>query len=795
MDRRKLVRRPAIKGWLGRWIGLLLVTVLLCTGGPVGAQEPELVIPIPAGKELVQEDEVNPPAAFHPKLDSALNQLLEAQRTEGRSGTQAFAETRGMMLEGDRVQVILVSELTDIPGLAQAVEGLGGETQGHYEGLLQALVPLNALEPLADRSEVQFIRDPWRAIELESPEVGAATTEGVVASNAAAWHSAGYSGTGVRVAVIDAGFTDYGMLLGSDLPGSVGTYDWTGSGMGGSAHGTACAEIVHDMAPGAMMDLHKVSTAVELGLAVTQAIADGVDVISMSLGWVLDGPGDGTGYLANIVHTARANGIFYATAAGNDAEVNWAGIYEDSGTSNYHAWDGGTLWYNFMGEGSSCVVFPAGYPIRGGLHWDDWSVVNQDYDLHLLRWPLTGSTLYTVASSTNPQNGGAGETPQEYISYTAAGGNCYAWVVERVSSTRDVCLRMIASKTDHFVNWTAARSLTFPADAPDAITVAAVDVNSPYPLESYSSQGPTFGPGGACAGGVVKPDIASYANVSTVSYGPEGFNGTSAATPHVAGAAALVRGRYPAYGVTEVQDFLENEALDLGTAGKDNLFGSGRLHLPADTELLYAVYLPLMFRNFGSGPVIPLVNGDFEAGPTGWTEYSTHGWDLILQETELPTTVYAYSGSWAVWLGGEYDDLSYIQQQVTVPADRPYLRYMHWISSADTCGYDYAGVMINNATVADIYDLCASKNTGGWVQHVVNLVAYAGQLVLLQIRVDTDSALNSNLFVDDVSFQASARASSDPPGVADEAQAAPRPGAGTRKAREVEPQPTGLFDR
>lgn len=620
--------------WFWRWLGLLLIVMLLVTGGAAGAwdSEPE-VIQVPAMADLAVEDESVIPATFHPKLDSALNQLLEVQRTEGLSGARSFASDRQMVIAGDRVQVTLLSEPAAIPGLARAVEALGGELQGDYAGRLQALVPMQALEALAERSEVQVIRDPWRAIELQLPEAGSATTEGLAASNAGAWHSAGYDGTGVRVAIIDAGFTDYLTLLGSDLPVSVGTYDWTGSGMGGSEHGTACAEIVHDMAPGATMYLHKVSTGVNLGQAVTQAIADGVDVISMSLGWTLDGPGDGTGYLAGIVNTARANGIFYATAAGNDAEVNWAGVYDNSGTSGYHAWDGGTTWYNFMGQGSSCINFPAGYPIRGGLHWDDWSAVTQDYDLHLYRYPLSGTTLYRVASSTNSQNGGVGQTPQEYISYTAAGGNCYAWVVERVSSTRNVCLRMIAPKTGHFVHWTTARSLSYPADSPDAITVAAVDVDAPYPLESYSSQGPTFGPGGSCSGGAIKPDIASYANVSTVSYGPDNFNGTSAATPHVAGAAALVRGRYPGYSVTQMQDYLETEALELGVAGKDNLYGSGRLYLPPVMEPEYVVYLPLTLKGFGgtapSAPALdPIENsdgdGDYQvcwsasAGATGY---------------------------------------------------------------------------------------------------------------------------------------------------------------------------------
>jgi hypothetical protein len=529
--------------------------------------------------EVVVEDEVRVPAEFNPKLDSALNQLLEIQRTDGKPGARAFAESRQMVLEGDRVQVILVTEPAAIPGLAQSIVGLGGETQGHYEGQLQGLVPIDALEPLADRSEVHVIRDPSRAVELELSEAGSATTEGVVASNAAAWHSAGYNGTGVRVAVIDGGFTDYTTLLGSDLPGSVATFDWVGSGMGGTVHGTACAEVVHDMAPAAAVELHKISTNVDLNQAVTQAIANGADVISLSMGWNIDGPGDGTGAMANLVNTARANGIFFAAAAGNSAERNWAGTYDDSGTSSFHAWDGGSTWYNFMGNGTSCHVFPAGTLIRGGLHWDDWTAVNQDYDLHLYRSP-GDTTLHRVASSTDSQNGGAGQRPVEYLSYTAAGGNCYAWVVERVNSNRNVCMRLLVPKAPQLVYGTPGRSVSFPADSPDAIAVGAVDVYSPYPLEDYSSQGPTFGPGGACSGGAIKPDVASYANVSTVSYGPGYFNGTSAATPHVAGAAALVKQRYPTYSVTHLQNYLENAAMDLGVAGKDNLYGSGRLILP-----------------------------------------------------------------------------------------------------------------------------------------------------------------------------------------------------------------------
>ena len=154
-----------------------------------------------------------------------------------------------------------------------------------------------------------------------------------------------------------------------------------------------------------------------------------------------------------------------------------------------------------------------------------------------------------------------------------------------------------------------------------------------------------------------------------------------------------------------------------------------------------------------TSPVYEIDNGDFENGSTGWTEYSTHGWDIIVDPSEVGIT--PHSGTYAAWLGGEFDDISYIEQQITIPGGTPYLVYWHWIASEDECGYDIGRVMVNNVEV-DSYDLCNSTSTSGWVTHSVNLSAYIGQNVMLQIRAETDFILNSNLFVDDVSLQASA---------------------------------------
>jgi subtilisin family serine protease len=532
------------------------------------------------------------------------------------AGAQDFADKHSMVLKDSSLQVEIIGPQETMNELIAAVEAAGGTYQGHYQSLLQAMVPIDALESLAQQPEVQVIRDPIRPELLGPPLAGTVNTEGLGPANASAWHSAGYTGSGIRVAVVDAGFTNYTSRLGSDLPASVTTYDWTGTGMSGTVHGTACAEVVYDMAPGATMYLHKVGTTVELSQAVNRAITDGVDIISMSLGWTLDGPGDGTGTLASIVANARANGILFVTAAGNEAQVSWSGTFKNDGSGN-HLWTSGQN-INYFGPGgtTTCYVIPANYPIVVGLHWDDWTSVNQDYDLLLYRW--TGSAWSLVAGSFNNQ-AGSYPTPEEFIGINAPYTACYGVVVSRYSATRNVCLRLVAPKMTHLDEWVTQRSLTFPADAPNAMTVGAVNVNSPYSLEPYSSRGPTFGSGGTCSGGSINPDIAGYANVSTVSYGSGAFNGTSAATPHVGGAAALVLGANPSYSVSQLQSYLENNAVDLGTSGKDNLYGAGRLRLgnppPLPPPQANSI-TPNSGANNGSISITNLAGANFKVGAT-----------------------------------------------------------------------------------------------------------------------------------------------------------------------------------
>jgi hypothetical protein len=192
-------------------------------------------------------------------------------------------------------------------------------------------------------------------------------------------------------------------------------------------------------------------------------------------------------------------------------------------------------------------------------------------------------------------------------------------------------------------------------------------------------------------------------------------------------------------------------------------------------------YLPIVVRSLptatATSPAPTIANGNFESGPAVWSQSSSHGWPVIVDNSSFPPGVTAHGGAWAAWLGGGNNEISWIQQQVTVPPAMPYLAYWRWIASSDGCGYDYARLVVNGGDV-ELTDLCAPANTGGWQHHAVYLGAYAGQSITLQLRVETSLLDSSSLLVDDMTFQASPAALGEQSGIdgAGDVGAITRPG-------------------
>ena len=97
--------------------------------------------------------------------------------------------------------------------------------------------------------------------------------------------------------------------------------------------------------------------------------------------------------------------------------------------------------------------------------------------------------------------------------------------------------------------------------------------------------------------GLTKPDVCAPAvNVnSTVrpsGYSGNTWSGTSMACPHAAGLAALMLDKNPSLSPAGIDSLMELTAVDLGTTGKDNQFGSGRINALAAVNLVPTTQTP-----------------------------------------------------------------------------------------------------------------------------------------------------------------------------------------------------------
>jgi len=103
-----------------------------------------------------------------------------------------------------------------------------------------------------------------------------------------------------------------------------------------------------------------------------------------------------------------------------------------------------------------------------------------------------------------------------------------------------------------------------------AITVVAA-TDSADAKASFSSWGDYID--------IAAPGVSIWTTTKGGGYG--GFSGTSAASPVVAGAYALLMSAKPGLAPAALDDLLFSTALDLGTAGKDPEFGAGRVNVAA----------------------------------------------------------------------------------------------------------------------------------------------------------------------------------------------------------------------
>ena len=533
------------------------------------------------------EGKLNPPQ--YPNMDSNLNRIVEQAQT-GQITAQAAAASAPIHRE-DSVAVTLYITEGYADAIAAYLESNGASPRNIGIDYIEAYIPVSLLAEASQQEGVISVR----TIIPPQPAQGVVVSEGAAAHGAPAWHAAGHRGQGVKIGIIDTGFSGFRDLMGSELPSSVEARCYTDIGIftqnladceaEDDPHGTAVTEAAFDIAPEATYYIANTSSWGDLIATVDWMIEHDVDVINQSVGYIWQGPGDGTSPFSNAVFvgvdTAIADGITWVNAAGNEAQSTWFSNFSDTDANGWHNFSRDDECNNAFNPSSGEFEIEAGEEFTAQLRWDDnWFGASRDLDLHLFRVYSFGLSILPVASSEDEQSGGQGDIPREVLSYTPTSTGNYCLAVSHYDGSAPPWIQMQAWGVPSLEYYTVHHSIGNPAESanPGLLAVGAAPWNDTARIEDFSSRGPT-------PDDRIKPDIVGADGGQSVSYRstdrPDGnWYGTSQSSPHVAGLAALVKQRFPEYSPQQVAQYLKNNALPRGSV-PNNIWGYGFAKLPA----------------------------------------------------------------------------------------------------------------------------------------------------------------------------------------------------------------------
>ena len=461
------------------------------------------------------------------------------------------------------------------------------------EDYIEAHVPPSQLGAASEQPGVLRVDTvvPPRSQQTQSKVI----SQGVGLHGADAWHNAGYRGNGVKVGIIDSGFEGFRRLQGSELPSNVTAQCYFETARAPSSqisdcevdgdHGTAVAEAVIDVAPDAQLYIAQPISSGDLRNAVDWMAGQGVQVINLSLGYLPDGPGDGTSPFSDsplrTIDAAVSAGITWVTAAGNNARNVWYGVFSDTDGDGAH---------NFAGaDQGNAFVLSEGGRVRAFLRWDDdWGRADCDLDLELWHRLPSGDWIPVIVDD-KLEDGSPGSVPLSVILLTEAtadqAGLYDLGISKHTCAQEPAWIQLSAWIDDDLQYYSPGHHMGNPEESrnPGQLAVGATHYWDTNSIASYSSRGPALD-------GRIKPDITGVAcGESTVvlpTVSSDGsitcwFAGTSQAAPHVAGLAALVEQRFPNYQPADLTNYLKQNATERGSAGADNTWGYGLAALPA----------------------------------------------------------------------------------------------------------------------------------------------------------------------------------------------------------------------
>ncbi len=591
---------------------LLGCGLLFAAAGSLLAQAPTQLAPS-ALKEV--QDVYAFKATFTPAEQKMSTTLVLASRAAAgrplgsmsRFYTAPAKDARGMI----SVDVLGFASASLLQTDAATFDAVAGQrpSANFQHAHLRAQVKPGDLARLAALADVTSLREP----SPHRTNVGSVTSQGYVAEGANKVVPTGINGTGVKVGVLSdsASATRVAALIASgDLPANTVVLPGQAGPTSGEDEGAAMMEIVHDMAPGAQLFFATADTS-EASFAAnieTLRFTYGCDIIVDDVSY-FDEPVFQDGDVSQAVNAVTTDGALYFSAAANSGNLDsgtsgtWEGDFTPSGytlttakgvvsLNNFGA-VGSTLFYDQLTSAASSGVW---------LHWADANAASSnDYDLFIFN--STGSTL--KCASTGVQNGT--QDPLEYCypgdNYTSAAAGDLIVVALASGAPRGIHIDTeratvaVGTSGATFGHNAAAQTFSMAATywnvahtGAKIFTGGAAD-----PVETFSSDGPRkifYNPDGTSItpgnylfstnGGTTlqKPDATGTDGVSTATPGFLPFFGTSAAGPHAAGIAALIKSANPALTNTQIRNILTNTAVDNMAPGVDRDSGYGLLLAP-----------------------------------------------------------------------------------------------------------------------------------------------------------------------------------------------------------------------
>jgi Subtilase family len=587
--------------------------------GPLSPVLGELARPAVANKGVAQQDEllgiptegpgalvreggrVQVGARFGGGLAAALPQLRAAGARVLSASHEQQTATLGIPPED-------LSAVASVPGVKAVWQArrplLYGVGEGPCEGGSVISEGLGQLHVGAAREAFE-LRGSGQTIGVLSDSYDAATEPVVthaqqdVASNDLPGLASSCSGQQVRVDVLQ------------DLS--------PGPGEEAGDEGRAMLQILHDLAPHANLAFATAFESEESFASNIEALAApkaaggaGADVIVDDVGYLTE-PFFQDGPVAAAIDKVTSEGVTYLTAAGND------NLFE-AGTGNEIAsWEAPE--YRDSGgcpavvaarpefNGSHCMDFNPGVgtdrtfgitvepeeTLTLDLQWaEPWNGVLTDLDAFLLS--PSGSKILTGSIEENSGLEGT-QRPVEIFEWTneAKASETVQLVINRFSGLLSPRLKFILMENGGGVSATeypassggdvVGPTIAGHAGAASAISVAAVPFSNSSKVEPYSSRGPVthyFGPVEGSTPAlplgtpeeVAKPDLAATDCGATtffafLSGGKWRFCGTSAAAPHAAAVAALVRQAKPTLPEQQVRNALTGTADPVGSFGPE----------------------------------------------------------------------------------------------------------------------------------------------------------------------------------------------------------------------------------